>query len=191
MVAPIRLHEYTYAEYLALEAHSPVRHEFVLGEIDAMAGDTPEHAALAASILFLIQRGLPARCRAYTSDLRVRVSGADMTTYPDATVICGETQRAPEDSLAAVNPRLLVEVTSDSTEAYDRGAKLALYQTLASVEVIVLVSHRERRVEVVRRLDTADFATAVFRAGQTVEIPDLARFDVDELYERAGRGEQG
>jgi Uma2 family endonuclease len=148
---PLPLHTYTYSDYLALEEHSLVRHEFVGGEIYAMAGGTPEHAALAASVLRLLGNALPQGCRAYSSDLRVRIEASDVTTYPDATIVCGALQLASQDPLAVTNPVLLVEVTSASTDAYDRGAKLEQYKLLPSVQEVLLVSHKQRQLSVHRR----------------------------------------
>ncbi|MBL8909360.1 MAG: Uma2 family endonuclease [Archangium sp.] len=130
MSVPARFHRYSYVDYVLLEQHSQVRHEFLDGEIYAMAGGTPEHAALAAVTLRLIGNQLPSGCRAYTSDLRVRIAKSDLTTYPDGAVICGKVAPAIDDQLAATNPTLVLEVTSPSTEAYDRGAKLDHYRTL-------------------------------------------------------------
>jgi len=123
------LHRYTYADYLALEAASNVKHEFLAGEIYGMAGGTPEHAALgvAVSSALLAQlRGGP--CRVYSSDLRVRVLATGLATYPDVTVVWGEAERDPESPTTIVNPRLVVEVLSDSTTDYDRGEKLQHYR---------------------------------------------------------------
>lgn len=84
MSAPARLHRYSYVDDVLLEQHSQVRHEFLDGEIYAMAGGPPEHAALAAVALRLIGNQLPAGCRTYTSDLRIRIAEGDLTTYPTA-----------------------------------------------------------------------------------------------------------
>jgi len=89
MSLPVPLHRYPYREYVALEEHSPVRHEFIAGEIYARAGGTPEHAALAAAVLRAIGNRLPAGRRTYTSDLRVRIENQAVTTYPDGAAICG------------------------------------------------------------------------------------------------------
>src|SRR5438093_6264582 len=104
-----RLH-YTYAEYLALEEESPIRHEYLDGEIYAMAGGTPDHAALAAAMIGLLRAFIPLPCRVFTSDLRIRTS-TGLSTYPDAAVVCGKTLRAADDPIAVTNPCLLVEVT--------------------------------------------------------------------------------
>ncbi|MDP3153955.1 MAG: Uma2 family endonuclease [Archangium sp.] len=183
MVAPARLHRYLYEDYLLLEQHSQVRHEFLDGEIYAMAGGTPEHAALAASVLRHIGNQLPAGCRTYTSDLRIRISKSDLTTYPDGAVICGKVIPAVEDPLAATNPKLLLEVTSPSTEAYDRGAKLEHYRGLEALREIVVVSHQERRVELHRRGVDGTWSVVAATGGQTIELESLgAKLDVSEIY---------
>ncbi len=183
MVLTARLHRYTYEDYALLEQHSQVRHEFLDGEIYAMAGGTPEHAALAASVLRHIGNQLPAGCRTYTSDLRVRISKSDLTTYPDGAVVCGKVVAAIEDPLAATNPKLIVEVTSPSTEAYDRGAKLEHYRGLESLREIVVVSHDERRVELHRRNEKGIWSVVSASEGQTLQLESLgARLEIAEIY---------
>jgi Uma2 family endonuclease len=120
MSATTRRVHYTYAEYLALEEVSTIRHEYLGGEIYAMAGGSPDDAALAAALIGLLSRRLPTDCRVFTSDLRVRIVETGLSTYPDAAIVCGATERAPDDAMAVVSPILLVEVTSPSTEEYDR-----------------------------------------------------------------------
>ncbi|MCE7893819.1 MAG: Uma2 family endonuclease [Myxococcales bacterium] len=183
MSLPVPFHSYSYADYLALEDHSPVRHEFVSGEIYAMAGGTPEHAALAAAVLRHLGNQLPAGCRAYTSDLRVRVAGSDVTTYPDGTVVCGKTSRAADDPTAVTNPVVLIEVTSPSTEAYDRGAKLGFYKDLPSVREVLILSHQGPHAALHRR--GQDGAWSVHEAGQgeTIEVESVgASLAIDEVY---------
>lgn len=183
MIAPARLHRYTYEDYVLLEQHSQVRHEFLDGEIYAMAGGTPDHAALAASVLRHIGNQLPAGCRTYTSDLRVRISQSDLTTYPDGAVICGKVAPAIEDPLAATNPKLVLEVTSPSTEAYDRGAKLEHYRGIEALREIVVVAHDQRRVELHRRADGGTWSIVVATDGQALDLESLgARLDVSEIY---------
>ena len=125
------------------------------GEIYGMAGGTPEHAAaLSAAVIsaLLTQlRGGP--CRVYSSDLRVRVLATGLATYPDVTVVCGEAERDPESPTTIVNPRLVVEVLSDSTMDYDRGEKLQHYRQIPSLEGVVLVWHTQRRIDVWARGD--------------------------------------
>lgn len=174
---------YTYAEYLAVEEESPVRHEYLDGEIYAMAGGSPDHAALAAAVIGLLGPQLPPGCRTFTCGLRVRVAATGLSTYPDAAVICGRTERAPDDHLAVVNPLVLVEVTSPSTEDYDRGEKLRQYRHLASVREVLIVSHREVRLTVHRRGDDGAWTTVEATAAQSLTLESLsARLAVDDVY---------
>jgi Uma2 family endonuclease len=183
MAVPARHHRNTYADYLALEEYSDVKHEFFEGEIYAMAGGTPTHAGLAARVMALIEVQLPAGCRSYNSDLRVRVSPADLATYPDGTVICGETKRAADDPSAATNPTLVVEVTSASTEDYDRSKKLESYKMLATLREVLIVSHREPSLELHRRNASSAWTVTHARAGETLQLESVeARLVVDDLY---------
>jgi Uma2 family endonuclease len=176
-----RLH-YTYAQYLSLEEESSVRHEYLDGEIYAMAGGSPDHAALAAACIGALRGQVPPGCRAFTSDLRVRIAATGLTTYPDAAVICGGTLRAPEDPLAVTNPVLLVEVTSPSTEDYDRGEKLRHYKSLPSVREVLIVSHRAPHLTLHRRGD-ADWTVTTAETGAVLELSSVAaRIAVDEVY---------
>ena len=188
MSLPVPLHRYPYAEFVTLEEHSPVRHEFVAGEIYAMAGGTPEHAALAASVLRHLGNQLPAGCRAYTSDLRVRVEASDVSTYPDGAVVCGKVVRATDDALAVTNPIVLVEVTSPSTEAYDRGTKLEIYKGLSSVREILILSHDASHIVIHRRGQDGTWVANEARHGEVVEVQAVgAKLGVDEIYPRFRR----
>jgi len=176
-----RVH-YPYAQYLALEEESSVRHEYLDGEIYAMAGGSPDHAALAAALLGIVRGQLPPGCRAFTSDLRVRIAATGLSTYPDAAVVCGRSERAVDDPLAVVNPVLLVEVTSSSTEEYDRGEKLRHYRSLPSIREVLFVSHRRPELTLHRRED-AGWVVLTAGPGGTVELASVAaRIAVDEVY---------
>jgi Uma2 family endonuclease len=175
---------YTHAEYLGFEASSNVKHEFLDGQIYAMAGGTPEHAALAAAAITLLGPQLRGgQCRPYNSDLRVRTPSG-LTTYPDVTVICGPRELDAADSLAVTNPTLIVEVLSRSTEEYDSGDKFEHYKTLPSLREYVLVSHRERSVEV-RSREADGWGTTVVHEGEFATLSIGARLDVRELYDAA------
>ncbi|WP_437738826.1 Uma2 family endonuclease [Sorangium sp. So ce1335] len=111
MNEPARKILYTHAEYLEQERASPTKHEFLNGEIFAMAGGTPEHARLSASVIAELRAQLRGRpCAVYASDLRVRVQATGLSTYPDVSVVCGRLERDIEDNDAALNPIVLVEV---------------------------------------------------------------------------------
>jgi Uma2 family endonuclease len=153
VVAPAH-HRFTFDDYLGVEEDSVIRHEFLEGRIWAMAGGTPEHARICANVIALLGVALQTRpCSVYTTDLRIRVRATGLATYPDVSVICGHPELDPADPKrhTALNPRLLVEVLSPSTEEYDRGEKLENYQQIDSLEEVVLVHHDERKIVVWRR----------------------------------------
>jgi Uma2 family endonuclease len=150
-----------------------------------MAGGTPEHAALAAAaigLLFAQLRG--GNCRAYDADLRVRTPSG-LSTYPDVTVICGPSERHVEDSRSVTNPALIIEVLSRSTEDYDSGDKFAHYRTISSLNQYVLVSHRDRSVEVRTRESGNRWRSTIAREDATVQLLVGAELNVRELYEAA------
>lgn len=180
-----RHHNYTYAEYVALENWSSTKHEFLDGNIYAMSGGSDEHAALAAQTIIVIGNAIRERpCRIYTSDLRIRVEDVDLTTYPDATVICGPIERyAPGPETTALNPSIVVEVTSPSSEAYDTGDKLEFYRTIPTLREYVIVSHRERRITVHARDVKGEWSATVGIKNGSVKLPSLGvHFAVDEIY---------
>jgi Uma2 family endonuclease len=183
---PALLHRlnYTYAEYLGFETSSNVKHEFLDGQIYAMAGGTPEHAALAAAVITLLGPQLRGgERRPYNSDLRVRTP-TGLTSYPDVTVICGPRKIDALDPLAVTNPTLIVEILSRSTEEYDSGDKFEHYKTFPSLREYVLVSHRERSVEVSSRGE-GGWRTSIIHEGAIAELSIDARLDVRELYDAA------
>ena len=185
------LHRYTWREYLVLEETINVRHEFLDGEIYAMAGGSPEHAALAANIIAALHEQLrDSPCRVFTSDLRIRVAETGLGTYPDAAVVWEDLERDPEDRNTVTNPTVLVEVSSDSTEAYDRGAKFDHLRRIPSLKEYVLVSHRERLIEVFRRGSAGEWGRteARMRAVATLESIRCA-LDVDRIYARVDIGQ--
>ena len=175
---------FTFKEYVRLEAEGPVKHEFWQGEVHAMTGGAPEHAALSgrlAGILAAAVRGGP--CDVFTSDLRVRVPASGLSTYPDLTVVCQPWERDPEDENTVVNPRLVVEVLSDSTAAYDRGEKLAQYQRVPSLMEVLLVAHDSQRLELWRRDRANRWVLMVATARQQLELESVrATLDVGEVY---------
>jgi Uma2 family endonuclease len=132
-----------------------------------MAGGTPAHARICGNLITGLNVAIGARpCTVFTTDLRIRVLATGLATYPDVSVICGAIELDPADRKGhtALNPTLLVEVLSPSTEDYDRGEKLASYQQIPSVTEIVLVAHAERKVTVWRRAG-ATFASTEYTEG--------------------------
>jgi Uma2 family endonuclease len=179
------LHRYTYADYVALESLSTGKHEFLDGEIYAMAGGSEEHSALAAEMVRVLGNAVGDRaCRVHTSDLRIYVEAVGLATFPDGSVICGPMQQHdPSPTATALNPMILVEVTSDSSEDYDTGPKLGYYETIPTLREYVVVSHRERRITVHHRGRDDAWITRVAIRGGRVEVSSLsAEVIVDEIY---------
>jgi len=176
-----RLH-HTYDQYLEVERLSSVRHEFLDGEIYAMAGGTPEHGILAARVTALLAARVPAGCHVASSDVKIFIEATGLATYPDVSLVCGPLVRAARDSLALTNPVLLVEVTSPSTEDYDRGDKLSQYRQIPSLQAVLLVSHASKRITVVQR-DAEAWTTRDVRPGEQVVLATPAiTFDIDAVY---------
>lgn len=178
-------HRYTFEQYLELEEIAQVRHEFYDGEIYAMAGGTPEQAAMAATITTLLGRQLAGDCRVYSSDLRVRVLATGLATYPDVTVVCGPSERDPASPTHVVNPRLVVEVLSPSTADYDRGEKLQHYQQVPSLQAVVLVDHERERIDVWSRT-ASGWQTKTHQPGSVVTLAAVgAELTVDDVFSAA------
>lgn len=187
MYTPAHRLRYEWSEYLALEESSNVKHGFLEGQICAMAGGTPEHAALAAAMIGVLFGQLRnGRCRVHDSDPRFRVLETGFATCPDATVVCGPLERDPADENAVTNPTLVVEVLRRSTEEYDRSDKFEHYKQIPSPRQYVLVSLREREIELWTRDETGVWNSITTRAGEQVTLSSIdARIDVGERYEAA------
>ncbi|WP_437292333.1 Uma2 family endonuclease [Sorangium sp. So ce406] len=184
MKEPARKILTTHAEYLEQERASPTKHEFLNGETIAIAGGTPEHARLSASVGAELRAQLRGRpCAVYSSDLRVRVNATGLSTYPDVSVVCGRLERDLEDKDAALNPVVLVEILSDSTEAYDRGQKFAHYRLIPSLCEYVLVWQHEPRIEVFHRNEDGSWTLREARAGEGALLEAIGcTLLVDEVY---------
>jgi Uma2 family endonuclease len=174
----------TYVEYLDLERASEVKHEYLRGEVFAMAGGTPEHSRLAANVIGELRSALRDRpCVVFTSDARIRIEATDRATYPDVSVVCDRIEPAADDPDAITNPVVIVEVLSDATEADDRGEKFAHYRRLPSLREYVLVSQRAARIEVYRRQADQRWMLTEAGPGQTVALESIgAALAVDEVY---------
>ena len=155
MVAANPIQLLTEAEYLAIERRAEFKSEFFDGEMFAMAGGTPNHSLIASNLNFALRtqlKGCP--CRVYTSDLRVKVQSSGLYTYPDVSVVCGHEQLEDEQDDVLLNPTVIIEILSDSREAYDRGRKFELYRGLASLREYVLVSQHKPLIEQYVRQDS-------------------------------------
>jgi Uma2 family endonuclease len=147
-MATAALTRYTPEEYLALERNAEFKSEYLDGRIVAMTGATIEHATIAGNVhgeLRLRLRG--SRCRAFISDMRVQVGGGRRYTYPDVVAVCGEPQLMDGMLDTLMNPAVIVEVLSPSTEAYDRGEKFLHYRGIETLQEYVLVAQDRVLVE--------------------------------------------
>jgi Uma2 family endonuclease len=178
----------SFEDYVAQEQGSEVKHEWLDGVVYAMAGGTVEHGRLATKVTAALTAKLAGRCTVLSSDVMVYVRETNLATYPDGSVVCGpiDAQQVVRNGKvvgeAITNPTVLIEVLSDSTESYDRGEKFAHYMRLASLKQYVLVSQRERRIEVLRRPSArGHWERAVGEAGGTIGVQDVT-LAVDDIY---------
>ena len=175
-------HDYTFADYLALERDSEIRHEFDAGEILAMSGGTARHSALAARMIIALGNTCSPGCTVFTSDMRVRVVATGRATYPDVSMVCGPIEYDPEDTARTTitNPVLLVEVLSVTTEKADRGNKWMHYQRISALQEYVLVS-QEARIEIFRRTPSGTWEYFEVREGN-VRLASGPTLDLAVLY---------
>lgn len=136
------------AEYLKLERESDVKHEYFNSDVFAMAGAKRNHNKIAANLSGLLWQHLKGRdCEFYPSDMRVFVGKFGLYTYPDISVVCGKPEFQDDVLDTLLNPVLLIEILSDSTEGYDRGRKFQHYRSIDTLREYVLVSQNDARIE--------------------------------------------
>ena len=182
MGRPATVAHMTEPEYLAYDLTHEGKHEFVSGEVLAMAGVTPDHDLVQINLVVALSNRLRGTdCRVRGSDLRVRLDETGLYSYPDLTVVCGPAEFAPTRPETLLNPRVIVEVLSESTEEYDRGAKAAHYRRRASVDVVCLVDSRRPLVEIQRRNTDGTWTLSEHTSG-SVRLLDLD-LPLDEIYE--------
>jgi Uma2 family endonuclease len=177
----------TYADYLALEKSSGLRHEWLDGRVWAMAGASPNHNTLTmnlSGILYNQLRGRP--CRPWAQDLRVRIAANNVLTYPDVLVSCPPPEWDEKLPHTLLNPRVVIEVLSPSTEAYDKQAKLEHYRLLPSLSDYILISQDRMMVQHFHRLENDDWLLHI--AENSDEVLFLQAIDcslpLSEIYER-------
>ena len=138
----------TPAEYLAFERQSDVKHEYFRGELFAMSGASQNHVTVFMNTSYLLVGQLKGRsCRTFGADMRVKVSPTGLYTYPDLVVVCGRPRFEDKELDILLNPTVIVEILSKSTEAYDRGEKFAQYRTLDTLVDYLLVSQDRPLIE--------------------------------------------
>lgn len=173
-------------EYLALERAAETKSEYFRGEMFALAGAGRRHNLLVAKLIRLLGPSGDRRgCLVYPSDMRIGIRAIGKYTYPDVAITCGKEEFEDAAADTILNPVVLVEVLSDSTEKYDRGAKFEHYQKLPSLRVYVLVTQDRPRVEVFARAEPGFWRYEAFEGNEAVLAldPPGATFSLGELYE--------
>ncbi len=190
---------FTIEEYLEREEKAAYKSEYYKGEIFpmvdinraydgngealVMAGGSMRHSNIGGNIYHALRKRLAGTsCRPFNSDMQIHIPVEQLFTYPDISVICGKRDLFQDKAL--MNPRVIIEVLSDSTEGYDRGAKFRFYTKIASLQEYVLVSQNERIVEVFRRNEQQRWELFVFAENENVELASVeCTLTMDEIYE--------
>jgi Uma2 family endonuclease len=185
-LAPERRHRFSFEEYAEVAALSPTRVEFWEGTILDMSGGSPRHSAICSNILRILGmqlRGKP--CRAFDANLRVRSIAANRATYADVTIVCGALELDPADKSrqTVLNPSVLIEVQSPSTESDDRGPKLDAYKLIASVRVVLLVAQDSSQVTMHERRPDGGWTVAVYDRGTIDVAATGCQLPLSEVYE--------
>jgi Uma2 family endonuclease len=178
---------YTPEAYLALERVAVEKHEYLDGEIFAMAGASEAHNLIVANLLIELGRQLKGRpCKVYPSDMRVAVRPRRLYVYPDVIVTCGKTELEDQHLDTLLNPTVIFEVLSSSTERYDRGGKFESYRGIASLAEYVLVSQEKVHVEhYARQPDGKWMLSEASLIDATVELPAIGcRLTLSEVYDK-------
>jgi Uma2 family endonuclease len=169
-------------EYLAWEREQPGRHEYYRGEVFAMAGGSVRHNGLCVRVSRMLDTELEGRCAVLSSDQRIVGANRERYVYPDVSVVWGPVVPELGASDVLLNPTLLVEVLSSSTEQYDRGLKWQGYQRIESLTDYVLVSQSEPRIEHYRRERTRTWSCQLAAAGERLVLSNDAVLDVDAIF---------
>lgn len=173
-------------EYLDMERDSEQRHEYYDGEIFAMAGGTPNHNRIVLNLANSLNvRFADRECEAFASDVRVELDKDRHYAYPDVVVVCGGLEFADNREDTIINPILIAEVLSDSTEAYDRGLKFKAYQNIASLKHYLLIEqntvgieHFHKEAGIWRLREYRDTDDTIFSQSLGLSI------SVSEIYKR-------
>ena len=174
-------------EYLALDRKAEARSEYLDGDMVAMSGGSREHNLIVANaVAELISplKGPPSEV--YPSNMRLKVSATGLYTYPDVTIVCGEPKFEDQKGDTLLNPAVVMEVLSDSTESYDRGAKFAHYRKVPSIAEYILISQRAYNIEQYVRQPDGPWSRSEARTLKGIlELPSIqCSIPLSELYDR-------
>jgi Uma2 family endonuclease len=163
-------------QYFAFERKAEFKSEYFDGRMYPMAGANEQHIIIVANLICSLVAQLKGRsCKAYSNDMRVRVSETGLCTYPDVVVVSGEPLFYDEHKDTLLNPAIIIEVLSESTEAYDRGEKFEHYRTIESLSDYLLVAQDKPRIEHLMRLPNNKwFFSEDSNIQESIEIPSIA-----------------
>jgi len=183
MVALKQTPEWSERDYLRLEERSETKHEYTGGLIVAMAGAEPAHNDITMNVAFELRSALGGRpCRVSVSDQRVKVDETGEYFYPDVLLVCGERKTVGPAPHSVTNPSVLVEVSSPSTAAYDRGHKWQAYQQIPSLTDYLVVASDRREVQHYRRTAAGSWSLDTLRSGASVTLVDGITLALDSFY---------
>jgi Uma2 family endonuclease len=191
MTAPALSHSLTPEEYLEIERRAETRSEYLDGEMFAMAGASLEHSQIVSNLVGELRQQLKQRpCRVLPNDLRIHTPATGLYTYPDVVVVCGEPRLQDEHRDTLLNPTLIIEVLSPSTEAYDRGKKFEHYRSVESFVEYLLVAQDAPRVEqYVREPDGRWLFSAVAGLEAAISLPAIqCELLLSEVYDKVELG---
>jgi Uma2 family endonuclease len=177
----------TEAEFLHLERKAEWKSEFFEGEVFAMSGGTRWHSLIGTNLAREFGNRLQGKpCVAYNSDLRVKVEATGLLTYPDLSIVCGEARFLDDQMDTLLNPTVIAEVLSDSTEAYDRGKKFEQYRHVPSLREYLVLSQKEPRIEqFLRQQDDQWLLREKWGAAAYLDLPSLGvQIALAEIYAR-------
>lgn len=180
-------HLMTPEEYLAFEEQSSEKHEYYGGRIVALAGGNQAHSIICSNLNALLHSQLRKRpCVIYTSDMKIRADRPRKYMYPDLAVVCGESQFEDATRRVLLNPAVIIEVLSESTEQYDRGKKFQYYRSIATVQEYVLVSQDAKHIDHYRRQsENLWVLTSIDGDDGVLELPTIeCRLRLAEIYEK-------
>jgi Uma2 family endonuclease len=173
-------------EYLTLEEASDVKHEYIDGMIYAMAGATDAHVTISLNMAASLRSHLRGSgCRAYMADMKVKVARRRRFFYPDVMVTCDGRDRDQINHKS--HPCLIIEVLSDSTEAFDRGDKFTAYQSIETLQEYVLINAKRPRVDCFRRNEEGLWVLRSYELGSKLELTSVdLSISLDDIYEDVG-----
>jgi Uma2 family endonuclease len=164
---------FTPEDYLELERISPIKHEYLQGQMVAMAGASKTHVLITGNLSALLLNHLRGTgCIAYAIDMKVRLPALNLFYYPDLAVTCDDRDRRSDEDFI-LSPKLIIEVLSDSTEAFDRGDKFADYKSVPDFEEYVLIHQKQILVERFQRKSNNLWIPQIYRSGDIVEFASI------------------